>query len=111
MMMFFTTSLFHKFSRNNHFQRFHQKRTCIPIPPMAEYDSALSRDDFLAAALTVIQIENRFPVWQPPHKMDHLLEDILLRFCEVPKWGTISRIQKAKDEKLRPEHLVDLELK
>lgn len=69
-----------------------------------------THEDLVRAALTTIQINNRFPVWMPPKEMDLLLEDILLRHCDMDKKDVVHAVIVAKKERLRRNHLYHLDL-
>jgi len=42
-----------------------------------------THDEYVAAALTTLQIEQGFLVWQPPRKISELVFDICTRFCSM----------------------------
>ncbi len=45
----------------------------------------LTHKDYVAAALTTLQMEERFSVWQPPSNTSDLVLDICTRFCDMSR--------------------------
>jgi hypothetical protein len=50
--------------------------------------------DYVAAALTTLQIEERSGVWQPPSNTSELVSDICTRFCGLNRDDAASFVAK-----------------
>lgn len=58
-----------------------------------------THQEYVAAALTTLQIEQRFSVWHPPRKFDEQALDICTRFCDMSRERAAAVVAKLRDRK------------
>jgi hypothetical protein len=66
-----------------------------------------THEDYVAAALTTLQIEQRFSVWHPPEKLSEQLFDICTRFCDMSRDDAAAFVAEVRELEQGP--IVSLE--